>query len=73
MALPAKMAITDLQWYHWNLYLINNVKNIVVLLGLKVFISDNSSMISCSRNARTILQRNHNLKYLVLRIININI
>ena len=31
----AKMAMPDSQWYHWNLYLINNVENIVIFLGLK--------------------------------------
>ena len=38
---------------HLNLYLINNVEDIVVFLGLKVnlTVTDNSYIFSCSRNA----------------------
>ena len=34
------MAIPDLQRYSWNLYLINNVEDVVVSLGLKEFDSE---------------------------------
>ena len=33
-------------------YIINNVEDIVVFLGLNVFKSDNSYMFSCRRNAQ---------------------
>ena len=32
--------------------MINNVEEIVVLLDLKVFYSDNSKMLSCSKNTQ---------------------
>ena len=35
------MTIPDSQQYHWHLYLINNVEDIVVSRGLKVYISNN--------------------------------
>ena len=35
-----------------NIYLIKNVQDIVVMLGLKVFNYDNSYMFSCRRNAQ---------------------
>ena len=41
----------DLQWYPWNLYLINNGDDIVVFLGSKVFNSDISNIFSGSKNA----------------------
>ena len=44
VTLHAKLAMPDLQRYPWNLYLISNVEDIVVFLGLKVFISDNFYM-----------------------------
>ena len=50
MTLHAEMEMPDSQRCPWNLYLISNVKDIVVFLGLKVFISDSSCMFSCSRN-----------------------
>ena len=34
------MAMPDLQRYSWNLYLINNVEDVVVSLGLKEFDSE---------------------------------
>ena len=34
------MAISDSQQYPWNLYLISNVEDIVVFLGVKVYNSD---------------------------------
>ena len=37
-----------------NLYLINNVAEIVIFLGLKIKIKNNSFMFSCSRNATLI-------------------
>ena len=37
-----KIAISDSQQYHWNLYLINDLEDIVVFLGLKVLNYDNS-------------------------------
>ena len=42
----------NLQRYPWNLYLINDMEDIVVFLGLKLFNSDNINMFSCSRNAQ---------------------
>ena len=48
MTLNPKMTQSDLQRYPWNLYLINNVEDIVIFLGLKVFNSDNSFMFTCS-------------------------
>ena len=35
-----------------NIYMINNVEDIVVFLGFKVFSFDNLCMCSCSRNAQ---------------------
>ena len=46
------MTMSDSQRFPWHLYLINIVEDIVVLLGSKVFNSDNSNMISCSINAQ---------------------
>ena len=40
----------DSQQYQWNRYLINIGEIIVIFLGLKEFISDNSYTYSCSRN-----------------------
>ena len=57
ISIHLKRDMTDLQWYPWNLYLIHNVENIVVFLDLKVFISDNSYMFSCGRNARNFFCR----------------
>ena len=48
MTLNPKMTLSDLQRYPWNLYFINNVEDIVIFLGLKVFNSDNSFMFTCS-------------------------
>ena len=33
------MTMSDLQGYHWNLYLINIIEDIFVFLGLKMFVS----------------------------------
>ena len=57
MTLHAKMARSDSQWYPCNFYLINNVNEIVVFLALQVFISNNSNMFSCSRNAQDFTYR----------------
>ena len=61
------MTMPDPQQYPWNFYLIDNVEDIVVSLGLKVFKSDHSIMFSCSRNTRcasnfcreTTIEKNH--------------
>jgi len=39
------MAMPDSPRYPWNHFLINNVENIVVFLGLKVFDFDNSTQL----------------------------
>ena len=49
------MTMPNSQQYPWNVYLINNVENIVGFLGLTVFHSDNSYMFSCTRNAQVTL------------------
>ena len=46
------MAMSGLQHYPWILYLINDMEVNVIFLGLKVFISDNFRMFSCSENAQ---------------------
>ena len=38
----AKITMSDSQWYHRNFYLINIVKGVIVLLGLKGFNSNKS-------------------------------
>ena len=48
----AQTAMLDSKRYPLNLYLINNVEQIVVFLVLKVFDSDISYMFSCSRSAQ---------------------
>ena len=40
--LHAEIRMPESQQYPLNLYLINDVKDIAVILGLKLFISDNS-------------------------------
>ena len=47
---------TDSQQYLWNPYLINNVFDIVIFPNLKLFLSDNSCIFSCSRNAQVSLK-----------------
>ena len=44
--------VPELQRYPWKLYLNKSVEDIVIAPDLKVFISDNSNMCSCSRNAQ---------------------
>ena len=44
--------MSNLQRYPWNLYLINNMEDIIVFLSLKLFNSDDINMFSCSRNAQ---------------------
>jgi len=54
------MAMPDSQRYPYNLYLINNAKDIDVVLGLKVFNSDISCMFSCSKNTQVMfVQKPH--------------
>ena len=43
-------------------FLLNDVEDIVVFLGLKVLYSDNSYMFSCSRNAQVTFVENPQLK-----------
>ena len=53
--------MSDSKRYPWNPYLINNVKEMVVFLTLKLFNSgDSSYMFSCSRN-QVIFVRNQKL------------
>ena len=54
--------MTNLQQYPRILYLINNVEDIVVSQGLKMFISDDSNMFSCSRNAQVTFVEKPELK-----------
>ena len=42
----------DSQLYPWNLYLINNVEDIVDFLGLKLYNFDHSNMFTNIRNAQ---------------------
>ena len=44
------MAMPDLQQYPRYLYLISNIKDIVIFLGLNVVTSDNSYLFSNSKN-----------------------
>ena len=53
------MAMSDSQWYPWKLYLINNVEDIIVFLGLRKF---NSYACSGSKNARVNSVKNMQLK-----------
>ena len=61
------MAIPDLQRYSWNLYLINNVEDVVVSLGLKEF--DSEFCYSAMR--KSLMKRTHNLKLSGFKIKNI--
>ena len=56
----------------WNLYLVNYVEN-VVSRDLIVFISDNSNIFSCSRNAQVTFVENPNGKETCFKIVNIHI
>ena len=60
--LHAKMAMPDSQRYQYNLYLINNAKDIDIVLGLKVFNSDISYMFSCNKNAQVMFVQKPQLK-----------
>ena len=51
------MAMSDSQRYPRNLYLINDVEDIVVFLNVKVFISGNSVMFSCRRNKQVTVNK----------------
>ena len=53
MTLRAKMTMSDSQWYPYNLnlYLNNNMEEVVVFKGLQVLNSDSTNMFFCSRNA----------------------
>ena len=46
------MTLPDKQRYLRNYYMISNVEDIVVFLGLKLSNSDNSDTSSCSRNVK---------------------
>ena len=59
MTSQTKIAMPDLQRDPRNLYLINNVDDIVIFPGLKMFNSDNFYMFSCSRNAQVTLMEKH--------------
>ena len=56
----------------WNLYVVNYVEN-VVSRDLIVFISDNSNIFSCSRNAQVTFVENPNGKETCFKIVNIHI
>ena len=47
--------MTDSQMYPWNFNLINNVEDIVIILGFKVFCSKPFFMFSSIRNVEVIL------------------
>ena len=63
----AKIAISDSQRYPLKLRLINNLEDIVMFLGLKVFNCNNSFMFPCSRNAKVKFVENPKLKMICLK------
>ena len=73
MTFHTNMTMPDLQRYPTNLYLINNLEDIDIFLGLKMFNSDNFYMFSCSRNAQVTLVEKPQLKIISFKLININI
>ena len=63
MTLQAKMVMSDLQQYPWNINLVNNVADIVVFLTRIVFISVIFSIASYEQEMRkSLLQRNRKCK-----------
>ena len=52
----------DSQWHPWFFCVINNVEEIVIFLGLKVFYSDNSYLFFRSRNTQVIFVENPELR-----------
>ena len=62
MTFHAKIAMPYLQQYTEYFSRIINVEDIIVFLGLKVFISDNFVMSSCSINAQVNLVAKLQLK-----------
>ena len=67
------MAMSDSQQYPFALYLINNVQDIVVFLGLKVLNSGIYYLFSCSRNMQVMLVEKPQLKIICFKVINIDI
>ena len=65
---PAKMAMPDSQKYPWNLYLINNVDDIVVFLVFLFLNTGNSYMFSGSRNVFVPLEEKPQLKNKFLKL-----
>ena len=60
MILLGNMAMSNSQRYPEQIYLINNMEDIVVVLGLKVFDSNKSYPISSSRNVQvTFVEKPH--------------
>ena len=58
------MKMLDLQRNPWQLYMINNMEDIVVCLGLKEFKHDIFYWFSCSTNAQVIFEttiKNNNI------------
>ena len=53
------IAMPDSQRHPSNFYLIKNVEDIVVFLGITVFNSDHSYKFSCSRNAQVTFVKNN--------------
>lgn len=67
MAFNLKRGVWSIHWHPWNLALINNVEVNVVFLGLKLFNSDIFFIVFYSRIALSLLDRNHNWIYSVLK------
>ena len=67
---PSKDVIPRAQRYHGNLYLINNMENMVVFLDLELFAF---FIFSCSRNAQVIFVEKQQLKFNSFKILNIYI
>ena len=68
-----KMAKPDSQRYSCKLYLIDNMEDIVVCLGLKLFNSDNTKTFFCNRNAQVTFVEEPQLKLISFKIINIDL
>jgi len=66
VTLHIKMTMLELEQHTWNLYLINDVelKDNVVLLGLKVLYSDLIYIFFCSRNAQIVFKI-VNIRYII--------
>ena len=72
MILHAKMAMPDSQRYPGNLYLINNMEDIVVFLGLKVFNFDNSSFFPAVEMCKSLKLRNQKMVFNMINNLYLN-